>query len=407
MLKNGKSLSYTSTLYIESDNTISRTTESIAPCYTPPAIDETKGRANMEADIPFAPYDNARPYDSFKGKGEVAYFFRKKENGVPVDVCNASINNLKRPIIIVDGFDPGDTRGISDIYEKRLNYGNISNPNNLGEELRDLGYDVVILNFPKHEVTRINIPLVGSVPIFQDHGSDYIERNAFTLVKLIQQTNAQLQANGSNEQLIIVGPSMGGLISRYALAYMEKHNINHNTRTWVSFDSPHNGATIPMGVQMFLKHNADIENSVEAQNSLQKQLNNPAAKQMLLQHYSGYNGGINQPAHIFRGVFVNNLVNNGLYGSEGFPTKTRRLSLINGSKIGTLQASAGQLACYFWVPINILNLGEIRPFESKIFTSGSHGNNTLVFHQKVNAPLNIGGDNATYNYYNLSYILKY
>lgn len=402
MLKNGKSLSYTSTLYIEPDNTISRTTESIAPCYTPPAIDETKGRANMEADIPFAPYDNARPYDSFKGKGEVAYFFRKKENGVPVDLCYASISNLKRPIIIVDGFDPGDTRGISDIYEKRLSYGNISNPNNLGEELRDLGYDVVILNFPRHEVARINIPLVGSVPIFQDHGSDYIERNAMTLVKLIQQTNAQLQANGSNEQLIIVGPSMGGLISRYALAYMEKNNIPHNTRLWVSFDSPHNGATIPMGVQMFLHHNATIQNSADAQNTLQNKLNTPAAKQMLLQHYSGYNGDINNPSILFRSLFHNNLTNNGLYLSEGFPTRSIRLSLVNGSKSGLLQGNSGQLACYFWIGVNIFNIGEIRPFESKIFTSGSYGNTTLAFHQKINAPFNIGGNNATYNYYSTS-----
>jgi hypothetical protein len=354
----------------------------------------------MEADIPFSPYDNARPYDSFKGKGEVAYFFRKKENGLPIDVCNASISNLKRPIIIVDGFDPGDTRGISDIYEKRLSYGNISNPNNLGEELRDLGYDVVILNFPRHEVTRINIPLVGSVPIFQDHGSDYIERNAMTLVKLIQQTNAQLQVNGSNEQLVIVGPSMGGLISRYALAYMEKHNINHNTRIWLSFDSPHNGATIPMGVQMFLYHNATIQNSADAQNSLQNKLNTPAAKQMLLQHYSGYNGGINNPS-IFRSIFYNNLTNNGLHLSEGFPTRPIRLSLVNGSISGLLQGNTGQLACYFWVPKNVLGV-EIRPFESRIFTSGSYGGITLAFHQKICVPFNIGGNNATYNYYSTS-----
>jgi hypothetical protein len=51
-----------------------------------------------------------------------------------------------------------------------------------------------------------------------DGGSDYIQRNAFTLVKLIDTINGMKASNA--DSLIIVGPSMGGLISRYALTYM-------------------------------------------------------------------------------------------------------------------------------------------------------------------------------------------
>ena len=42
------------------------------------------------------------------------------------------------------------------------------------------------------------------------------------LIELIRNTNATLKANGSAEKIVLMGPSMGGLISRYALAFMEK-----------------------------------------------------------------------------------------------------------------------------------------------------------------------------------------
>ncbi|MDO5665081.1 MAG: hypothetical protein Q4G63_07485 [Bacteroidia bacterium] len=141
---------------------------------------------------------------------------------------------LKKPIVILDGFDPLDKRNYAAIYDTLLLYGN--KMWKLGDELRLKGYDVVILNFPmtgstdveKRRNGDIYIPLINGQR--RDGGSDYIERNAYLLVKLIQDLNAELRRNGSTEKLVVVGPSMGGLISRYALAYMEKMSINHNTR---------------------------------------------------------------------------------------------------------------------------------------------------------------------------------
>ena len=51
-----------------------------------------------------------------------------------------------------------------------------------------------------------------------DGGADYIERNAMNHITLYQKLNNELIDNGSNEELVIIGPSMGGQISRYALA---------------------------------------------------------------------------------------------------------------------------------------------------------------------------------------------
>jgi triacylglycerol esterase/lipase EstA (alpha/beta hydrolase family) len=88
--------------------------------------------------------------------------------------------------------------------------------------MRQQGYDIVIVNFPEVLEQTLSTPF-GPIPVYRDGGADYIERNALALVKLINILNQRLQQNGSTEKISIVGPSMGGLISRYALAYMEKN----------------------------------------------------------------------------------------------------------------------------------------------------------------------------------------
>src|SRR4030095_5111747 len=127
-------------------------------------------------------------------------------------------------------------------------------------------YDIVILNFPTY---------INEFGNTVDGGADYIERNAFVLIKLIKKLNQELKENDRSEQLVIVGPSMGGIISRYALAYMEKNNMPHRTRLWISFDAPHNGANVPIGAQKYVEFFAG--NGIkEAQETLQKKLNTPA-----------------------------------------------------------------------------------------------------------------------------------
>ena len=106
---------------------------------------------------------------------------------------------LDKPIIVVDGFDPGDTRDIPGIYNL-LNYIDPSNGSqNLADFVRGEGFDVVILNAPQY--------VSNSIPI--DGGGDYIERNAMVLVELIETINSQ---KVGSEELVIIGPSMGGLI---------------------------------------------------------------------------------------------------------------------------------------------------------------------------------------------------
>jgi len=309
----------------------------------------------------FKGYDEAQGYN---GMGEVSYYFKSSSGQCP----SGGKANLTKPIIVLDGFDPLDSRSGAKIYGKYLKY--TSNINGvitdkfLGDKLRQQvnGFDVVILNFPQYKrdgsVTQTYTCPVSSSFICSligytggtrtvttgpvetiDGGADYIERNAMVLVEFIQRTNQTLVANGSTEKITIIGPSMGGLISRYALAYMEKNNIPHNCKTWLSFDSPHLGANIAMGSQWWVDFYSSRDDNAKDVND--NQLGSKAARQLLLYHRLSYNettptsaikDGID-----FRGTFVNNMENNGLPGSYGFPTLPRKVCLINGAINGSLQ----------------------------------------------------------------------
>ena len=238
---------------------------------------------------------------------------------------------LKKPIVIIDGFDPFDTRKIQEsdypndgedypvAIETLMSYNdNLGVPQPLIRELRKQGYDVVIVNHPVYE----DVPSGKTI----DGGADYIERNAMTHISLYQYLNSTVFNNGSSEQLTIMGPSMGGQISRYALAYMEEHNLSHNTKLWVSIDSPHLGANIPMAAQANLYFLGYVHGNQDAKDKYDFLLNSPAGKQQLLLQYSHKSASL--PPYFQQ--YHNNLESN-LPNSKGFPQLSRNIAIANGS----------------------------------------------------------------------------
>lgn len=179
------------------------------------------------------------------------------------------------------------------------------------------------LSYPRRTVD-------GTIVSTVHGGGDYIQRNAMVLIELIQNINAQLQTNNSTEQIIIVGPSMGGQISRYALRYMETHGMNHNCKLWVSFDSPHQGALLPIGLQIMAKELSAI--STEAKKSLDVQINCPAAKEMLVHHHTSEQllptGAIENGVH-FKDLYYQELDN------LGWPQNCRKIAMISGADNGS------------------------------------------------------------------------
>ncbi|MFK7747586.1 MAG: T9SS type A sorting domain-containing protein [Kordia sp.] len=290
---------------------------------------------------------------SFAGMGEYQVFL------------GANNTDIVKPIIVIDGFDPSDTRDISAVYDL-LNYTDTNGmTQNLADRIRaEEDFDVIILNLPQYlrlanntlqllsTVTDTNGDMIidendypaGSTLV--DGGADYIERNAMILVELINTINSQ---KVGNEENVIIGPSMGGLISRYALNYMESEaSQDHDTRLWVSFDSPHLGANVPIGFQHlfnYLAYGLDTwvgDFSVESLRPIvDGMLKSPAARQMLTDHMEAHlqNGQIAEfdnsivlpTAHPFHDLFfdrINNLT------TSGFPENLRKISIINGSGNG-------------------------------------------------------------------------
>ena len=261
-----------------------------------------------------------QPYNEypFKGWGEMDIFY--SPDGV-----------LDKPIFLIDGFDPLDSRNINTIYQA-LDYSG----GNLGDIVRENGYDVVVLNFPTYFREEDQVWIYG--------GADYIERNAMLLVELIKYIN---NLKVGDKQNVIIGPSMGGLVARYGLNYMESIGLDHETRLYISFDSPHAGANVPIGFQHmfnYLAYGLDTwagDFSVESLRPLvDGMLKSPAARQMLWDHFEPHlvNGGpdfnnnsaLPQP-HPFFDIFYNAI---DTVNSSEFPQNTRNVSIINGSSPG-------------------------------------------------------------------------
>jgi hypothetical protein len=243
-------------------------------------------------------------------------------------------NVLDKPIIVVDGFDPGDTRDIAGLYNS-LDFTGTSGTQNLADLVRAEGFDVVFLNFPTY-IRAAD----GSIV---DGGADFMERNAMLLVDLITIINTEKAAN-SPEQNVIIGPSMGGIISRYALNYMENQTLNADTRLYISFDSPHHGANVPIGLQHQLNFlaNNPLSPVAELDVVIDGLLKSPAARQLLIDHFEShlsgadaytFNSSLTLPEpHPFRTTFETNI--NSLTAS-GFPENVRNVAIINGSGIGS------------------------------------------------------------------------
>ena len=220
-------------------------------------------------------------------------------------------SNIVKPYFIVEGWDPtngNDCDYYTDLYSDLIT------------ELTSLDYDVILLNY--------------------EFAGDYIQKNAFLLVELIQQINALKVPNseGIFEQNTVMGFSMGGLVARYALAYMEANYLEHETRNFVSHDAPQMGANVPLSIQ-FLIH--DLANAplawLVAAPTLYNFLNdNPSAKQMLIYYFKD-SESVPNPSSLHTDFFDE--LHALSPGNLGFPVRTKNIGLSNGSRTGAIQTN--------------------------------------------------------------------
>ncbi len=202
---------------------------------------------------------------------------------------------LQNPVVLVEGFDMLNDIGWDELF-------GYLNAENLLENLRGQGYDLVLLNF--------------------DNSMDYIQRNAYLLVKLIERINTE---KSGDSPLVIVGASMGGLVARYALAYMELNGLDHETRTFISFDAPHQGANIPLGIQHWLAFFAGQSAEAEELLGILDSETSPAARQMLVYHHLQTTGSGQAAPDPLQAV-----INEELEALGGYPQNLRKVAFANG-----------------------------------------------------------------------------
>jgi hypothetical protein len=239
----------------------------------------------------------AEPYLGVAGTGR-AYVY-----------LGAGHTAIVNPIVLPEGFDLDNSMSADELYA-------LLDQQGLATTLRAEGFDAIVLDFTD--------------------ATTHVQRNALVVAQLIREVEAMVAPTTT---LAVVGPSMGGLCSRYALAWLETQGIGHRVRTWVSFDAPHGGADIPLGLQYWVAFFAD--QSTEAAALLQA-LDSPAARQMLLYHRTEPPGATGEPDALRAGLLAD------LAALGDWPAGPRGVAVANGSGAGVDQGFAAGAKLVQW-----------------------------------------------------------
>lgn len=223
--------------------------------------------------------------------------------------CDESGEPYKKIVFYLEGIDLGDwfpssNRNHREIYDLMIEGKDI-------DKLRNFGYTIVVCDWMNsRQDIKINAAIFEAM-------LDYYKCKQMTI-----------DDTGTHEQFVIIGESMGGLVARYALCEMEDLASTsslsgclpekiHNTRLLITFDTPHEGANIPLAYQHVFR---DFGNLIGANNAsqilsgsiLNMWLDATAAKQMLLYHVDTKSGN-SYSEHSERTTFKSDLAAIGNY----------------------------------------------------------------------------------------------
>lgn len=236
---------------------------------------------------------------------------------------------ITKPLIVVEGFDPNNSFDYFDLIDEDSPGGlqiNITGTT-LNQAIEDEDYDLIFVDYKK--------------------GTDYIQRNAYMVEEVIKWVNIEKNRNGNPnaEKNVVLGMSMGGLVARYALRHMEQTNQTHDTKLYISHDTPHQGANVPLGVQAMARHLYGEEISlpvflslfdvtlfnfsdIEGLGTAFDLLQSPAAQQMLIYQLQGDGNNVNHTTNALSTAFYNE------YHTMGNPTQggIKNIAISNGAE---------------------------------------------------------------------------
>ncbi|WP_291044897.1 T9SS type A sorting domain-containing protein [Dyadobacter sp. 50-39] len=222
--------------------------------------------------------------------------------GANIRIVNGCDGILDKTVIIGEGFDFANDVNL-DQLEAQFRFP-------LDQWLRE-GYDLVFIDY--------------------DDGRAAIENNAQVMKAVIQQINTIKQGNIDN---IVLGVCMSGLVARYALRKMEVDGINHHVRLMICYDTPNQGANVPVGMTQLLWESSPtlltqviLKFFAKTWRDYYYSMSTPAATQMML-HWGGQlTGGVGSKSPAFD-AFQANL--NSL-GNGGYPQNCRNIAITHGS----------------------------------------------------------------------------
>ncbi|MEU6967220.1 hypothetical protein AB0A71_05645 [Kitasatospora aureofaciens] len=213
---------------------------------------------------------------------------------------------LEKPFLFADGFNYGK----SDLPALFAHFNTPYEEDRPGffDQLLTRGHDIVLIGFDERHAR--------------------IQHNARAATAAIQQAGAE---RTGTKPLTVGGVSMGGIVTRYALAKLENEGVDHGTGTYLSWDSPHNGAWIPLILQQmayFFEKLTPAEPGRPGQADL---IRSPAAQQLLWAWVpdAKYSGEVATASRL-RTEFVRELADLG-----NFPRRPRLLGVANGRGDGT------------------------------------------------------------------------
>ncbi len=202
---------------------------------------------------------------------------------------------LRHPLIMVEGFPGGHPADyLYDTLDQQQT----------ASALRAAGYDIVLVGL--------------------DQGMDRIQRNADVLVSCLREAMRRTEA-----PLVVGGMSMGGLISRYALAAMETRGEDHRTAVFLTVDTPHGGTYTSLAAQWFVHA---FRPYLPALGGYAAQLDSPANQQFDLWWLHDGVAGTSP----LRREWVRDLEAVG-----GYPERPRRLAISSGRGDGVREAPPG------------------------------------------------------------------
>lgn len=210
---------------------------------------------------------NISPDTTMAIAGDTAFVFYNNDCGD---------QQIRKPLIILEGYDPEPgTIGLLQFYGLIDEEYDLPSGQTLLEDLHDGGYDLIFVNY--------------------DDGADYIQNNAQNVKAIIRKINEMKHAAGSYEQNVLIGVSMGGVVGKWALREMEITPYeDHDTRLFITLDSPLRGANISPALQGLVLSMANVKvggitpvKNIGNDTPIQEgyaSVNSPAAKQMIYYH---------------------------------------------------------------------------------------------------------------------------